>query len=686
MKIGKSDFIDKYIEDMTKVFKTSNPEWDEDDIKRIIRKRIDKDIVVPEVILDNNYVNETKPASLISVFDWIEKAEPNIAGNGTFYKRQDQIQSPNAILLDGILTERKKDKKQMFGYDPGTDEYIFYDMKQGNDKVNANSWYGGSGNPKAAFYSKWSGPATTLTAQSAISTAFCAFEGFFADNYKFINSNELFHWINEVLSEDITMDTWVEPVDSETLIARLCGRMLDTSDDVEEVLRAFVSNLTTSQITRLFYKNQLIVFIDRHPYMKKLYRNIFESVIDIDTVSSVDEIPSDFVSKLKNPTDKDRIKEYNSFVQYKLFMDPNKVPEEVEGCLKEFSDLCLKYCNVNYMGFDRVHRIKNFKRKTVVVVDTDSNMLNCEPFVTYSLKHIYTDTERRPFLNNVFISINTIAYILTEMTNRIFLKLADCINIRGDFRKRFNMKNEFLFLRLFIANVKKRYVSSIILREGNLYDPVRIDIKGMDFKKSQASARINKYFTDIITKRMFEPDEADVIGLFHDIKTLRKEIQTSIENGDTSFLPIASAKEAAAYDDPYKMPVVRGMLVWNEVYPTNQINPPEKVKLIKMKIFNENCLSLMKDKYPEVHDILLDKIFHNSNNKISSKGVKYIAIPGNITEIPQWIRDWADTTTIINDIIGQFKSVLEIFGNVPVSVGSDTKGVKSNLYTNIVKF
>ena len=40
------------------------------------------------------------------------------------------------------------------------------------------------------------------------------------------------------------------------------------------------------------------------------------------------------------------------------------------------------------------------------------------------------------------------------------------------------------FLRLIIGKTKKRYISRITLREGNLMNPPKYDIKGFDFKKS----------------------------------------------------------------------------------------------------------------------------------------------------------------------------------------------------------
>ena len=40
------------------------------------------------------------------------------------------------------------------------------------------------------------------------------------------------------------------------------------------------------------------------------------------------------------------------------------------------------------------------------------------------------------------------------------------------------MKNEFLFGRLFLSPVKKRYISTMRLREGKELWPEKIDIKG----------------------------------------------------------------------------------------------------------------------------------------------------------------------------------------------------------------
>lgn len=104
-----------------------NPNWDKDDVERILDKMIQKRIQNPVVEMDNNYTGEHKEASLISVFDWILEKSPIIAGNGTFYKNQHQAYNPIAQMLDNMLTTRKQIKKEMFKIED-TESYEYADL------------------------------------------------------------------------------------------------------------------------------------------------------------------------------------------------------------------------------------------------------------------------------------------------------------------------------------------------------------------------------------------------------------------------------------------------------------------------------------------------------------------------------------------------------------------------------
>ena len=158
MKYKDSEYVKRYKKRMMQSIKLINPDWSSDKVEKIIDEMIDKRIKNPKVIMDNNFTGEQKEASLISVFDWTFANKPIIAGNGTFYKNQYQALNPTANMLMDMLKTRKATKKKMFQYPEGSDEYKDLDRQQKNHKINANSYYGGSGMPTSAFYSTWSGP------------------------------------------------------------------------------------------------------------------------------------------------------------------------------------------------------------------------------------------------------------------------------------------------------------------------------------------------------------------------------------------------------------------------------------------------------------------------------------------------------------------------------------------------
>ena len=56
------------------------------------------------------------------------------------------------------------------------------------------------------------------------------------------------------------------------------------------------------------------------------------------------------------------------------------------------------------------------------------------------------------------------------------------------------------FDKLVIGKKKKRYISSIKLREGNLVSPYKPDVKGFEFMKSTTSQEAKVRFDNIVRK------------------------------------------------------------------------------------------------------------------------------------------------------------------------------------------
>ena len=745
-----SKYLKKYKERMCQAMMQANPTWKKKDVEKIIERTIEERLENPTVTLDNNYTHEQKDSTLLSVLDWSLDRKPLIAGNGTFYKNQYEALNPTREMLDEWADNRKFFKKKMFQageiYGTNSREYNDNDRKQLNEKINMNSYYGGSGAKTSAFYSKWSGPATTLTAQSVISTAEQTFEAFLADNYVFLNLTELIEWVRSILKKDFYLDDFIVRVKRQDVIQHLLSRILNKEENDEEILQNYLTDCTIDELTFLYYKNNMIEFIENHNPVKDMITDILEKVENYDHVNEKDPqwlryIPSKHYDEFKNQS----AKKWNKFVNKEMFMDPNSPPDSIIKELDVLSECIIKYVYTEYLSFDRIYRLKNFFRNTVTIIDTDSNFLSLDILMNYLLNSVIEpDGYGRSQRHNEFVLINTITFIITKIIRITLDFYGKQSNIPEEYRGRFDMKNEFFDELLVIAEKKKRYITKQTLREGNYNNPPKIDTKGFDFKKATTSEYAEKVFNQLIKDYVVTPEHVDVKSLINGLRAFKKEIITSIRNGERKFLPNGNAKEFGAYKEPGREQSVRGVLTWNYLYPDNQIELPAKISLVKMNIFNEEDMEDLERTHPEIYQTIMDKIFNDTTGffvtstfispityvnpkkkewysdipkkyqtkfkklgpfewnkwvdkvmdhevKVADKeregyyeykkrGLQVLAIPSN-AKIPDWAMPYIDYDTMVNTIIAPFKPVLEIFNAKFPEIGKTRNGVNRKTST-----
>lgn len=687
--IKDSDFIALWKNEMIETMRTINPQWNKKDIDKILNKMLAEQMQNPDVNMDNNVTGENRDSTLLSVLDWLINRKPIISGNGTFYKNQHEALNPIAKMLDKFLNNRKAVKKKMFQVEDKTsDRYKDLDREQLNWKILVNSYYGASGMPKSAFYSTYSGPATTGVAQSVISTTETLFESFLVDNFKFIDINEAFHYMNTILQTDYELDDWIIPVTRGQLFDRIVSMFYDDiyRDEYEEPLRLFIEHLTQEEVTKIYYKNQFMEFTRVHENIRKDYDELFSSIRNLKYAKTIEDIPEELLNKFGG-SDEEVVKSYNSYVNNQYFMDPNSPPDTVTDILKKLGDIYMKYVYHPFMVIDRIYRLKFFNRKTVCIVDTDSNILAMDSWVDFCNDHLLRSDYGRSDENNTFIMINTIAYFITNAVGATLEVYGEYSNIPEDFRARFNMKNEFYFNKLIIGRKKKRYISSIKLREGNLLDPYKADVKGFDFMKATTSEYAKKRFDTIVKNHILESPLPDISAILGELSKFERDIRESINNGELTYLPLGNAKDLSAYKDPYSQQGVRGSLAWNIIYPDRAISFPSKVSILKLKIFTLDDMDDLASTNPDIYKTIKTQIFGSSNEKFAKKGLQVIAIPQN-EKIPEWCFPYIDYNTVINNIIGQFQGVLDTFGINSPEVGKTIKSVnrKTKKFSNIVRF
>ena len=477
------------------------------------------------------------------------------------------------------------------------------------------------------LYNKYTAPSITSTGQSLISTVEQMTEAFFANNVNFNNLNECMTFMDNVVNEDYKLDnSFINDVDINDVKNKIKSTFREYKNSYDFIIDNYLNSLNQSQLNRLYYKNNVYEF-SNHDFIKQLL---------CDAVDSMDE-----------------------------FKNPNVIPENAEPYLKKLLEYYREFVFYNHSPMDRIERLKNDKRRSVVTIDTDSTITCFQPWYEFMLDNISPISENAKRLDETtlrFMYLNIIAYIASNIIADTLAKYTKDSNIPKDERPTIRMKNEFLFSRMILGSKKKRYITSIRLREGDEIYPEKIDIKGMDFMKSTATEEIKERFIDIIKRRIIEPKDIDVVGLLQDTNNLRDHVNDSLHKGERTFLLPKSVNEVEAYKNPFSEQGVRAVILWNYLYPDQEIVLPTKMDLVKLTLNDDRSLNHLRLTNKEMYDRVEKYILNNPNDKISSKGLDILAIPRNIDKIPEWLIPYIDYNTIVIDTISPFYSVLESIG------------------------
>ena len=644
MGINKSDlsFSKEWVSEMKIKLMRTYPSMSESDIEEKLYRIINTRMKDHPCLLDNNYLGTSRDTTLLAMTEFFAKQKPILAGYGVLFKPHDKSANASAGLLIESLDNRNKIKAERKKYPQGSYEFLVRDIGQGNEKVIANSYYGAAGADTSVFYNLYVAASTTGTGQALIATAETSFEALLEGNIKFFDLDECLLFIDRVVKTDMDMNFKVSNPYSDDMIKRVVDRLLSqfrddqsNNDDYRTMLTTIVSNLSDYDQLRLYFKNNLYVFLRDVPEVKELL-----TILCSET---------------------------------KSFRNPNKVPEEIEDTITILWQYIFhNVCHIHPTR-SRIVRDSQHTRFATVTQDTDSTMVTIAKYMELMLNQNLTNqvaAENEDELD--FICCNIMAYILTRYSQCFLERYCQDVNMPAEQHKRINMKNEFYNLTMILTPKKKRYVSYTRLQEGQLIDPPMVKISGLDFIKSTTSDDVKSFFTSIIHDDILNVDEINVSSIIRKIKNFREILRSSFLNGELTYLNLVSAKEPEAYKKPYSQQAIKATIVWNAVEKNRLINLPEKIFIVKMdykteKRFNDNI-----DRFGDVADIIRKEIFESPIGEIAKGGITVVGIPQNIDRLPQWVIDTMDIDTMVDDIISKFNPILESLGDITLRTRSGT--------------
>lgn len=649
--IKKSLFIRDYIDQQIEVYKLQYPQAREKDLRAIITNIVKRRIKdVPASIYNDYQDDRVISSSLLGIYDWYKTKKPIMAGNGTFFFDQDKASSPIADIIIGKIAKRKeaRDTRDEFVKTPDCYEYGYFDMIQAEIKITINAIYGSFGTPTFQLYNIFTAGATTGTAQSLISTTAAAFESYTQNNVRFKNTSEFYRFVDNVIKEEhsIPIGIFTMHTDEDDVFIKVKDTFREYyKPEYKDSIMRVIRNLDGEQRTRLYYKNNLIEFTKN-------------KVID------------DLLVKIFNLSP--------------VYTDANKPPEEIQGLLNDLWVYYKEMVFYNHPYVERIKRLKTDTRKEVILEDTDSNVLTILDWTRYIEENVQPKSIcTLNAENKKYLSVNIFAYQITELLKDLLSDYCDRCNILPRMKGRINMKNELYFPKILLSKVKKRYITLIKLREGNIINPPKPDIKGHDFKKAGTSPSTEEALKDIIKKCILVPeiDPVDVTRMNSMLFKLENEIIKSLKNGERTYLPRVKCKPDTAYaeKDRWSKDAVLGPLLWNVLYPENPLMLPDKLDMVHLIIPNLESLEPLKKTYPKIYEKFDKYIFNGPIPRFKEKGVVYLALPNGPSPIPEWALPYININKLVSKNINTFKPVTEALRFHTIKASNDTE-----FFSNII--
>lgn len=716
-------FINEYKKTVKRMLHLNFSQLTDSDLENAIDYSINKRFRDETVQLEDNYRHEKISTNLSTLVEFIMKREPICTAYGVLFKKHIDEPNPVVKVTKSFLEKRSQDKKKMYNYPKGSEEYEHYNLYQQLDKIDANGVYGILGLYVSLLYNLNVAPSVTSQGRSLVSAAGMQFEMFLANSVKFGSLDEVVVFIDHVRSEvnqrhfkdsDI-LDRNISHEDCMMKIAWSCGYHWIPSEEELEIIWSQICKLSQEDINRIYYKNNLYEFMKNNSMIKAI-----QSILrDLD----------------------------------EPFMAAGKPPESIIVQLDVFADLLMEYVYYSYQIIDRIDRMDQMPKNVCLISDTDSTIISLDAWFRFveslvhgeklrcigpcfkALNKIYESdidekekdkfanvykydefgdivdedgNEVNPFqcINNTekewdydfyteeafqrdrlinpiretpfdylrYSILNIMGYVLDKIINDYMIKFTKQMHSWSPDKKcAIIMKNEYTFKRILLTMVKKNYAAIQEVQEGK-YLGMYPDIKGLPITKTTLPKETRNQLKNILIEDILKSAEIDQVKILKRIAIFERQIYNSLSNGEKTFLKPLAIKSASSYDAPMSEQGIKASYVWNAVrnkeLPAINLDERNHINIAKVKC-DRISVDTIKEDHPEEWSNLIELM----KDPYFSSGITAIAIPADST-VPEWLRKLIDYTTIINDNISTFP--LE-------SIGIYRCGQNHVNYTNMIQ-
>lgn len=679
-RVLEYSYIQDWKSEASVLIKKRYPDATDREIDTYLTKTLEKRCIDPNVIVVNNYTNKISRFTTLQLIELIRSNHLICAGAGCLFLPHNTRRNILIEFIMFVMEQRKLAKKEMYKYPKGSEEYEIWDRKQLAYKLIINSLYGCMGYAGFTMFNIFIAECITTQGRHIITSAANAIENFLGDALWFTNAEEVYNCIYRILNEyhnlghefsegliaEISKNIDISTLDEQCVDRFLKHCIFPYDSRLINNLRAMMRNMSIDELILLYYKNNYIEF-SQIPFMQDKIRNL---IVTNGTLMFCE--------------------------------DSSYASDETRAMVAELWEFYKLFVLYDYPIYDRLQKAMYIDKRNSLYTDTDSVFISLDKSVKMIEGVIFHGDHTESGMSKqdlTFTASNVTMTIANNMINSAMMTLCLSLGITPEFGKLLRMKNEFFFSRIMFTDVKKRYLSLAILKEGHLLkDGAGLpEIKGFDFKKAGTKPFVRDYFTKICLEEILYPTEVDPVKIFDDVVRFEEIMRTAIYEGDTKFFKQANVKIPDYYKNPYSTQGVCAIFLWNALNPDKEMSFPTDVNIVPIKPLTfhkgsgERSLKLIrdtdnpnvqwyKDTYPDAYENLKKHIFLNENLAIRHMTLSSIAIPKNVDyAIPEHVVALYNIESLVNNNIDLIRPILK-----GVGINSFRENASTEYVTNMI--
>lgn len=635
-----------------------------------------KDTITEHTFRDSRTGDRTLTKS--GLFNYLTQAIKDndiVAPTLTRYTHPSIKESPLVDSIDNNVAHRAVNKRTMFDalMKGDTNLATAKNQEQTGNKLSNNSLSGGHVSASTILYNK--SAHSTLTSTCRITSGFGN-----ANNEKLLSGHRHYHGFDVVIN-NITSIVSLTDLNQLNLVMKKYNLYYPNSDEVYKVI--------TKNTEKYWYSKTRYEFIKE--YLDKL------SPIELSAVAYIGDLWT--------------IKEYNdTFLRTfigELIHNPNEEHPEAENIISKANDDFKSLANqlqgseIKGIGLSNAKGTPIYKkvastivniekvldkyrdfiqaffatpnvpaslgyfpfalRETALASDTDSTIFTVQEWVKwYKGDYVMDDLGNSVCAAMIFIASQNIIHILAIMSANI-----------GVERKRLHqiaMKNEFRFDGFAVTNETKHYYGLIGCREGNVFDKLKQEIKGVHLKNSAVPIEIMDKAADFmqeILQAAISGNQLSMIDIINMLRAIEKEISDKIKEGKSDYFVFNQIKSKDSYRLPENQSPYYHYTLWQEVFAPKygETEPPPYTALKVNTTIKTN--KEFNDWLDNMEDKALSFRFKQWCEKNTKDKVISFQLPMNIVNergVPEEIFSMIDIRRAIVDNTSVFYKILETLG------------------------